>query len=204
MSSVDERIVEMRFDNQQFESGVQKSLKTLDQLKSGLNLENSARSLENLQASANSLDLSGIASGVDAVSNRVSALGIVGDQVIRYLTNEFIQLGQAAAGVVKSLTTDQIGSGFSKYEQKIQSVQTIMNATSMGVDEVNERIDKLNWFTDETSYSLTDMIANISKFTSSGVDLDVAVTSMIGIADAAGFTGVIGASPERQPSLHRR
>ena len=189
MSSVDERIVEMRFDNQQFESGVQKSLRTLDQLKSGLNLEKSAKSLETFQASANAFDLSGIASGVDAVSNRVSALGIVGDQVIRYLTNQFLQLGEAAARTIKSLTSDQIGVGFSKYEQKIQSVQTIMNATGKSVDEVNARIDKLNWFTDETSYSLTDMIDNISKFTSSGIDLDTAVTSMIGIADAAGLAG---------------
>lgn len=189
MSSVDERIVEMRFDNQQFESGVQKSLRTLDQLKNGLNLEKSAKSLETFQASANAFDLSGIASGVDAVSNRVSALGIVGDQVIRYLTNQFLQLGEAAARTIKSLTSDQIGVGFSKYEQKIQSVQTIMNATGKSVDEVNARIDKLNWFTDETSYSLTDMIDNISKFTSSGIDLDTAVTSMIGIADAAGLAG---------------
>lgn len=189
MSSVDERIVEMRFDNQQFESGVQKSLRTLDQLKSGLNLEKSAKSLETFQASANAFDLSGIASGVDAVSNRVSALGIVGDQVIRYLTNQFLQLGEAAARTIKSLTSDQIGVGFGKYEQKIQSVQTIMNATGKSVDEVNARIDKLNWFTDETSYSLTDMIDNISKFTSSGIDLDTAVTSMIGIADAAGLAG---------------
>lgn len=189
MSSVDERIVEMRFDNQQFESGVQKSLRTLDRLKSGLNLESSAKSLENLQTSVNAMDFSGIAEGVDAVSNRVSALGIVGDQVIRYLTNQFIQLGEAAARAYKSLTSDQIGVGFSKYEQKIQSVQTIMNATGKSVDEVNARIDKLNWFTDETSYSLTDMIDNISKFTSSGIDLDTAVTSMIGIADAAGLAG---------------
>lgn len=189
MSSVDERIVEMRFDNQQFESGVQKSLKTLDQLKSGLNLEGSAKSFESIQSSVNSLDLSGIASGVDAVSNRVSALGIVGDQVLRYLTTQFIQFGEAAAQAVKSLTTDQIGVGFDKYERKIQSVQTIMNATGMSVDDVNARLNKLNWFTDETSYSFTDMVDNISKFTSSGIKLDTAVTSMIGIADAAGLAG---------------
>lgn len=189
MSTVDERIVEMRFDNQQFESGVQKSLKTLDQLKSGLNLENSAKSLESLQSTANSFDLSGIASGVEAVSSRVSALGIVGDQVIRYLTNQFIQLGEAAVNTVKSLTVDQVGAGFDKYERKVQSVQTIMNATGMTVKEVGERLNKLNWFTDETSYSFTDMVDNIGKFTSSNVPLDLAVTSMIGIADAAGLAG---------------
>lgn len=189
MSSVDERIVEMRFDNQQFESGVQKSLKTLGQLKSGLNLEGSAKSLESLQASANAFDLSGVASGVDAISNRVSALGIVGDQVIRYLTNQFIQLGEAAASTVKSLTIDQIGTGFDKYERKTKAVQTIMNATGESIESVTESLEKLGWFTDETSYGYSDMVENIGKFTSNQIELDSAVTSMIGIANAAGLAG---------------
>ena len=190
MSSVDERIVEMRFDNQQFESGVQKSLHTLDRLKSGLNLENSAKSLESLQTSANSLDLKGVANGVDAISNRVSALGIVGDQVIRYLTNQFIQLGESATRVVKSLSIDQISAGFEKYGQKTEAVQTIMNATGKSIDEVSTVLDKLNTYTDETSYNFTDMVSSIGKFTSAGVDLNVAEEAMEGIANWAATAGV--------------
>ena len=189
MSSVDERIVEMRFDNQQFESGVQRSLHTLDRLKNGLNLEDSAKSLESLQTSANSFDLSGVTRGVDAISNRVSALGIVGDQVIRYLTNQFIQLGEAAARTVKSLTIDQIGTGFDKYERKTKAVQTIMNATGESIESVTASLEKLGWFTDETSYGYSDMVDNIGKFTSNNIKLDSAVTSMIGIANAAGLAG---------------
>ncbi len=84
-----------------------------------------------------------------------------------------------------SLSIDQVTSGFAKYEEKATAVQTIMNATGKSIDEVNEQLEKLNWFTDETSYSFTDMVSNIGKFTSNGVDLGGAVTAMMGIANWA-------------------
>lgn len=189
MSSVDERIVEMRFENDQFEKGVTTSLKTLDKLKAGLNLDGAANSLNNLQTSANNLDISHISDGVDKITDRFSILGIMIDQVARRATDGLIQLGTKVANVVESLTIDQIPVGFNKYERKVNSVQTIMNATSKDIDTVSKSLDKLNWYTDETSYSYTDMVDNIGKFTSSGVLLDEAVTSMIGIANAAGYAG---------------
>lgn len=186
---VDERIVEMKFDNQNFEKNVQVSLKTLDELNKKLKLEDAGKSFENIQNASSKIDLSNLANNVQAVADRCSFLGIVGDEVIRRLTNGFMDLNQAVITTVKSLTIDQIGVGFDKYERKVQSVQTIMNATGKSIDEVSVALDKLNWFTDETSYSYADMVDNISKFTSSNVDLDTAVTSMIGIADAAGLAG---------------
>lgn len=186
---VDERIVEMKFDNQNFEKNVQVSLKTLDELNKKLKLEDAGKSFENIQNASSKIDLSNLSDNVQTVADRFSFLGIVGDEIIRRLTNGFIDLNQAVISTVKSLTIDQIGVGFDKYERKVQSVQTIMNATGKSIDEVSVALDKLNWFTDETSYSYADMVDNISKFTSSDVDLDTAVTSMIGIADAAGLAG---------------
>lgn len=189
MSSVDERIVEMRFENDQFEKGVSSSLKSLDKLKAGLNLDGAADSLSTLQTTANGFDISHISDGVDKITNRFSIFGIMADQAIRRVTNSLINLGATSANYVKSLTLDQIPVGFNKYERKVQSVQTIMNATGKDIGEVNGNLDKLNWYTDETSYSFTDMVDNIGKFTSSGVGLEEATTSMIGIANAAGYAG---------------
>ena len=189
MSSVDERIVEMRFENEQFEKGVDSSVKSLNKLKAGLNLDGAANSLNNLQTTAKGFDISHISDGVDKITDRFSIFGIMADQAIRRVTDGLIQLGSGVANYVKSLTIDQVPVGFDKYERKIQSVQTIMNATGKSIDEVNGNLDKLNWYTDETSYSYSDMVDNIGKFTSSGVSLEEATTSMIGIANAAGYAG---------------
>ena len=189
MSSVDERIVEMRFENDQFEKGVDSSVKSLNKLKAGLNLDGAASSLNNLQTTAKGFDISHISDGVDKITDRFSIFGIMADQAIRRVTDGLIQLGSGVANYVESLTIDQIPVGFDKYERKIQSVQTIMNATGKSIDEVNGNLDKLNWYTDETSYSYSDMVDNIGKFTSSGVSLEEATTSMIGIANAAGYAG---------------
>ena len=189
MSSVDERIVEMRFENDQFEKGVTTSLKTLDKLKAGLNLDGAANSLNNLQTSANNLDISHISDGVDKITDRFSLLGIAADQVIRMATNGLIGLGKSLADTVKGLTTDQILGGFSKYERETKSIQVLMNATGKSMKEVLEYTDKLKWYTDETSYSYADIIDNIGKFTNAGIPLDDAATSLIGISNAAGLAG---------------
>ena len=189
MNTVDERIVEMRFDNDQFEHGVDTSLKSLEKLKKGLDLSGAADSLSTLQTTADSFNISGISDNVDKIANRFSVFGIVADEAIRRVTDSLFSLGERATQTIKSLTIDQIPVGFDKYERKIQSVQTIMNATGYSIDKVNESLDKLNWYTDETSYNFSDMVDNIGKFTSSRVPLETAVTSMIGIANAAGLAG---------------
>lgn len=192
MSSVDERIVEMRFDNQQFESGASTSMKTLDKLKNSLNgLGDSASNLTNLQTSADNLDISGIANGVDRISDRFSVLGIVADQVIRTVTNGLMGIGIQAANAIKGLTISPIASGFSKYEQETKSIQTLVNATGLEMDAIEKYTEKLGFYVDETSYSYESMISTLSSMMSSGVDnIDTAVDALIGLGNAAGLAGV--------------
>jgi len=174
MSSVDNRVVNMQFNNSQFESGIQESLSSLEKLKKGLG---------NL---ADGGALSGIASGVEAISGKFSALGIMGVEALKRISNAAIDAGEK---MIKSLTTEPITTGFKKYEDKTKSVQTIMAATGLSVEAVNDQLAKLNWFTDETSYNFVDMVNNIGKFTSAGVELDTAVTAMQGIANWAAISG---------------
>jgi len=192
MSSVDERIVEMRFDNQQFESGVKTSLNTLDKLQDGLDsLGDSAGSLTNLQTVANDFDISSISNGVDAITNRFSMLGIVADQAIRTATNGLINLGVSAANAVKNLTLSPISQGFSQYEQETKSVQTLMNATGLGMEQIEQYTQKLGFYVDETSYSYESMFSTLASMMSSGVeDVDQGVAALIGLGNAAGLAGV--------------
>ena len=185
-TSIDQRIVEMQFDNGQFERGAKQSIETLDKLDKSLDLRESAKNLTALSDAGKNFSLDGVANGIEVVQQKFTALEIMGITALQRITNQAITTGE---NLVKSLSLDQIGQGFGKYEQKTTSVQTIVNATGESIDSVSEKLAKLNWFTDETSYNFTDMIANIGKFTSMGIDLDTSVTAMEGIANWAAISG---------------
>lgn len=189
---IDERVVEMRFDNKNFEKNVAQSMSTLEKLKAALNFD-SVKPLENLSKNMGKLDVSGVADAVEEVNNKFSVMEIAGITAIAKITSAAMDMG---TNLVKSLSLDQISTGFDKYAQKTTAIQTIISATGESIGEVTKQVDKLNWFTDETSYNLTDMIDNIAKFTSSGISLQDAVPQMMGIAAAAGDAGkgVLGAT----------
>ena len=185
-TSIDQRIVEMQFDNGQFERGAKQSIETLDKLDKSLDLRESAKNLTALSDAGKNFSLDGVASGIEVVQQKFTALEIMGITALQRITNQAITTGE---NLVKSLSLDQIAEGFGKYEQKTTSVQTIVNATGESIDSVSEKLAKLNWFTDETSYNFIDMVGNIGKFTSMGIDLDTSVTAMEGIANWAAISG---------------
>ena len=172
--TIDERIVDMQFNNKQFESGIRDSLGSLDSLKKGLS---------GMDGGA----LAGLSSAVDTVSDRFSALGIAGMAAIVNITNKVVDLG---AQMLKSVTVDPIAEGFGKYERMVEAQQTIINATGLGMETVADELERLNKFTDETSFRLDDMVTNIGKFTGVGIELDTAVTAMQGIGNYAALSGM--------------
>lgn len=190
-TTVDQRIVEMRIDNEKFEAGAKKTINILESLD---------RSLKGIgQENADGFDQ--IGESLDKVTDRFSAMGIVGDQVMRNLTNKAMELVSSLKNVTTMLTTQQIGAGWNKYADKTQAIQTIMAATNKEIENghfadqaeqlewVNEQIEKLNKFTDETSYNFLDMVGNIGKFTAAGRGLEESVTAMEGIATWAAISG---------------
>lgn len=186
MSSIDNRIVQMQFENSQFEKGVSQSLKTLEDLKKGLDLKDSGKSLEALQKAGNSFSLAKMANGIEQVTQKFSAMGIIGKRILENIADTAYRTGTR---LVKSLTIDQLSSGWSKYEQKTKAVQQIVNATGLSIGDVDKELEKLIWFSDETSYSFTDMVSNIGKFTSMNIPLDKSVTAMQGISTWAALSG---------------
>lgn len=184
-SSIDQRIVEMQFDNAQFEKGISTSLKSIDNLEKGLKLDGASKGLESVSKAANSMDFSGLQGGIYAVQQKFSALEVIGITALQRITNAAISTGES---LVKSLSIDQIYAGFAKFGSKTSSVATLV-AQGNDLEVVNEQLDRLNWFTDETSYNFTDMVANIAKFTASGKGLKESVTAMEGIANWAALSG---------------
>lgn len=186
MSSIDERIVEMQFDNDDFERGVQTSLTSLAKLKQGLNLDASARSLSNLEKVGKSFSLANVADSVQAISDRFSALGIMGVTALQNITNSAVNAGKR---IVSALTIDPVKTGFNEYELKMDSIKTIMASTGESLETVNQYLAELNEYSDKTIYSFSDMTQNIGKFTNAGVKLEDAVMAIKGISNEAARSG---------------
>lgn len=190
---VEKQTVQMEFDNKNFEKNVSTSISTLDKLKVGLaSLASGANGIAGMAMQIKGITFDPINNGVQMGIGKVMAL----TAALTGVVNITDTLYQKVTSTVKALSVDQITAGFSKYESKTASVQTIMNAVRKEgeADEevmarVEEQLEKLNWFTDETSYNFTDMVSNIGKFTSQGIDLDKSVTAMQGIATWAAKSG---------------
>jgi tape measure domain-containing protein len=133
--SVDERIVDMQFNNSQFESGVKDSLDSLDKLKKGLNLDESSRSLNDLAETGKRFSLAGIADGVETIANRFTTFGLIGVTALQNITNAALEAGK---NLISSLTIDPIMAGFHEYETQMNAVQTILANTQEGVGKVNQ------------------------------------------------------------------
>lgn len=186
--TVDERVVKMEFDNSEFDKNIDASKKSLDNFNDYLNksAKDSGGYFENLGDSANKIKFDGLIDSVQNISSHFNAFGVIAKTVLEDITHSLVQTGEQFA---KSLTVEDIASGWNKYEQKTAGVMTIMAATGKSVDDVNASLEKLNWYTDETSYNFTDMVNNIGKFTAAGVDLDDAVSAMTGIGNVASVSG---------------
>ena len=194
--ATDTKTVEMRFDNSNFESNVKQSMSTLDKLKKSLKLKGASKGLNDVEKSSSKVKFKGLNDSIGQVGRKFSALEAVA-------TGAFMRIGMKAADMgikfAKSLSIDQIARGWNKYAEETTAVQTIManlkDDTSKFIDEVSkmkyveEYLDKLMWFSDETSYNFTDMTGNIGKFIANGQGLEESVTAMQGIATWAAKSG---------------
>ena len=187
--TVDERVVKMQFDNQQFEQGVKTTMSSLDKFKQALKLDGATKGLENVDAAAKKVNMSGLGDSIEAVRLKFSALEVMGVTALSNITNEALNAGKK---VVKAFTIDPVKSGFQEYETQINAVQTILaNTSSKGttLDQVNNALDELNHYADLTIYNFTEMTRNIGTFTAAGVDLDTSVQAIKGIANLAAVSG---------------
>lgn len=185
-TTIDQRVVEMRFDNNHFEKNVSHTMSTLEKFKQKLNLTGASKGLENINAAANKINMSGLGNAVETVRTRFSALEIMGITALANITNSAVNAGKR---IVSALTIDPVKTGFSEYELKMNSVQTIMASTGESLETVNGYLAELNEYSDKTIYSFSDMTQNIGKFTNAGVKLEDAVMAIKGISNEAAVSG---------------
>lgn len=186
---IDQRVVEMRFDNAQFEKNSRDTMRTLDKLKEKLSFKGAAKGLEQVQAASENVDFSGMEKGLDTVQAKFSALDVIAFTALQRITDKVISTGEQ---MVKNLSVDQITSGWDKYNEKTSNVQTTMNATGKSIDQVNGYLNKLMWYSDETSYSFNEMTSALSQMTAAGGKIDKMIPMIMGIANATADAGKMG------------
>lgn len=183
---VDERVVEMRFDNAQFEKNVHQTMQSLEKLNDSLRLDGAEKGFEKIGDASAKVDFDEMQGALDDLSGKFSAVEVMGVAALSHITRQAIDTGER---LVKSLSLDQVTSGWNKYAQKTASVQTIMNATGKSIAKVNGYLSKLMWFSDETSYSFTDMTQSLGQLTASGGDIEKVIPMIMGMANATAYAG---------------
>ena len=199
--TIDERVVEMQFDNQQFEKNANTTLGTLDKLTQALKLDGAVQGLREVQNSGRQFSLDPISSAVSTVTEKFSALEVIAIGALMRIGSQVVTTGEK---ILKSLTLDQVITGWNKYAQQTSAVQTLINAVidktdkegnklyadqQAAMDAVTQQVEKLTWYADETSYSLSGMMSVISTFASQGIDLEEASDAIMGIGNAAAYNG---------------
>lgn len=186
---VDSRVVEMRFDNANFEKNTKQTISTIDRLMEKLQFKGAEKGFEKLDAAAENVDFATMQTSLDRLESKFSNLNIVATTALVNITNKFVDAGEK---LVKSLSIDQVASGWDKYTEKTSNVQTIMNATGKSIDQVNGYLNKLMWYSDETSFSFNEMTSALSSMTATGGDIEKLLPMIMGIANSVADAGQSG------------
>lgn len=185
-SSIDNRVAQLTLENKQFEAAAAQSLKTVNKLDDAFKMADGVKGMKDLGDATKSVNVEGLLNSANKVRVQFVAMEEAARQLIRSVTHDIYQQGKS---MVKGLTIDPIQAGWTKYSEKLSSVQTLMNATGKDLDTINTYLDRLMWFSDETSYGFTDMTSALAQMTASGGDVEKLIPMIQGIANATAFAG---------------
>ena len=192
---VDEKIVKLSMDNSDLTMKATESASLLTKFTAtlnkipGVNLGKTTQELGNIGNATKKVPMDALSQSVSAVSDRFSAMGIIGMTVMQNLTNRAVDMGIKLA---KSLTIDQIGEGFREYELKMGSIRTIMANTEhegTTLTQVKGSLEDLNKYADLTIYNFGQMTDSIGRFTAAGVGLDDSTVAIKGMSNLAATSG---------------
>lgn len=185
-SSIDNRVAQLTLENKQFEAAAAQSLKTVNKLDDAFKMADGVKGMKDLGDATKSVNVEGLLNSANKVRVQFVAMEEAARQLIRSVTHDIYQQGKS---MVKSLTVDQVTSGWNKYTEKLSAVTTLMNATGKDLNTVNGYFDRLMWFSDETSYSFTEMGNALQTMVSAGGDVEDIIPLVQGVANATAFAG---------------
>lgn len=189
MSSVDERVVRMEFEDANFEAGATKALSILEKLQNALKFEGMSDGLDSVKKSLSGFNTSSIDSSISATSNAFSVFEQIGIGALRQIGAEVVHLASTIASRLTSTLTSGARDGFNEYQLQINSLQTIAANSGEKMEVIKENLDELNEYADKTIYNFSEMTANIGRFTAAGLDVETSTRSIKGFANMAALAG---------------
>lgn len=178
----DERVVSMRFEDSNFQKGAKRAKKTLTELEDAISMKNVPR--ESMRV------FESLAENVEKIASKSYSI------VDRYVDKIRQKVSDTLYDITINSTLGQIEAGWQKFADKTTAVGTLVSQGN-ALRDVNEQLEKLNWYTDETSYNFVDMVSNIGKFTAAGQSLEDSEKAMMGIANWAALSGQNAATASR-------
>ena len=180
--TIDEKIVEMRFDNKQFKDGASETMSMLDKLKQALNNSIGSQSFDGIDRAASKVNLSGIQNGVEALANRFSMLGIVAMRVIENITDGLMNKLNGAIHTV----TDSIVSGGVKRAMNIENAHFQLQGLMDDEKEVQAIMGDAMDSVDGTAYAYDEAAKAASMFAATGLrsgeQMQLALKAIAGVA----------------------
>lgn len=194
----DTRILQLQFENRQFERNIAQSKKSIDELKEAMDFEETSKGLEKFSRSASALNFSGIENNLQKLADKFTGLGNVGEYVISRIRASIEGAARSMEYFIKSMSIGQISVGQSKYDALNKSVQTIIAGGKYTEKEAYSVMERVMAYTDQTSHSFSTMVGQISSLQSIGMGLQEAERFLEGVANAstkagAGATEAAGA-----------
>ncbi len=189
VATIDDKVVAMSFESSKFESGVDKTISSLDKLKAALKMDNAGKGFDDISKSAQNVQLGHIGQAVDDIKSKFSAMSVAALAVFAEIAQKAVSAG---ASLVKAFTIDPMKAGFQEYSINLNAIQTILantQAAGTNLKQVNAALNELNRYSDKTIYNFSQMAKNIGTFTAAGVDLDTSVNAIKGIANLAALSG---------------
>lgn len=192
---VDEKIVVMKLDNSDFKQKAVETTSIFGKLRDslnkipGVNLGKTVQEVGALKEQTNGMNFNSISANLQTITSRFSTLGIVGVTALTNITNKAVDAGTA---LVKSLTVEQVSSGFDEYETKMKAIGTMLANTEWAgstLDDVKKTLGELNDYADQTIYNFAQMTENIGRFTAAGVTLEDSATAIKGLGNLAAISG---------------
>ncbi len=186
-TSMDQKVVVMKFDNSDFEKNTKETMSTLDKLKEKLRFDGATKGIEDISVAAKKTDLSPITKATIVVEEKFKALQVSAITTVDRITTSALQMGKS---LIKSMSgINNVTDGWDKMVKKTGNVQTLVNSTGLSINEINKYLDKLMWYSDETSYGFTDMTDALANMTATGGDIKKLVPMIIGMANATAYAG---------------
>lgn len=189
MSSIDERVVRMEFDNKQFESGVDQTMKSLDALNRSLEFQNGTDRFKALESAIKDVDFSHMSDAIDNINARFSALGIIGMRVLQNITDSAMQLASSGLSKVTGFVYEGLITRGLSRAQNIENARFAMQGLLKDTSAVAAIMDDVDWSVQNTAYGLDESALAASQFAASGLRAgDSMRHALRGIAGVAAMT----------------